>query len=202
MGNRRLSPSKTRRKFGSGKSRRRFTDLANILARALRADFGALRSAVKHIALITHAHPDTVSKWYQGKNVPNSEHLILLARSSPSLANAIVELASISRSALASVPLEGSCKKIPQPSIWQLDTAKTAHGVTTNVTINLNSRQNWFVLHLSQGEEIRPADIAEHWRVSLRTAKRDIRAMKSRGIVTYVGHPRRGRYIIGQLVPD
>ncbi len=165
------------------------------MSEALRSDFGGRRSAIKHIAQITGAHPDTVSNWYQGKNIPNFEYLILLARSSPSLARAIIELTGETKTESNYFPLKGRPRKPSLSLERQHGTKTTGSDVTKNVTINVNSRQNWFVEQLSQGREVRPIHIVEHWCVSLRTAKRDIRDLKSKGLVTYHGHPRRGQYL-------
>ena len=94
------------------------------------------------------------------------------------------------------MPLRENLGKSTLESFRSYDTAFSDRNVTVNVTINLNSRQNWFMVQLSQGREIRPIHVSEHWRVSLRTAKRDLRYLTLKGLITYLGHPKRGRYVI------
>ena len=57
----------------------------------------------------------------------------------------------------------------------------------------LNERQHWF---LDRVGEVRSdaRDIAAVWAVSLKTARRDIAALKVAGLICYVGSRRKGRY--------
>lgn len=107
-----------------------------------------------------------------------------------------MDLISHTQHGLSSVPFQGNSEKQAPASLRHHNAEFPDQDVTVNVTINLNSRQNWFMVQLSQGHEIRPAHITEHWHVSLRTAKRDLSDLVAKGMITYLGHPKRGRYMV------
>ena len=60
-------------------------ELAKIVAFALHQDFGDSASAVKNIGRLTNANLRAIKNWYEARNAPSSGHLLLLARSSPSI---------------------------------------------------------------------------------------------------------------------
>lgn len=72
--------------------------------------------------------------------------------------------------------------------------------VMTNVPKNVpknvpvNERQLWFLEQLSAGKQVRAADIAAHWKVTEKSAKRDISNLKSREVIEFVGALRNGYY--------
>ena len=70
--------------------------------------------------------------------------------------------------------------------------------VPTNVPVDVpvNERLQWFLNQLGTGRKVKAADIAVHWRVAEKTAKRDIAALKKHGIIEFVGPPKTGFYRI------
>jgi predicted DNA-binding transcriptional regulator YafY len=69
--------------------------------------------------------------------------------------------------------------------------------VTNSVTdlISLNERQQWLMIRVATGVRCTARDLASHWQVSNRTAKRDIAYLKALGIIQYHGQHRKGRYV-------
>jgi len=67
---------------------------------------------------------------------------------------------------------------------------------TINDTVNgtVNDRQHWFLVQLNQGNHITWREIAEHFQVSERTAKRDIADLQSKQLIEFVGAPKTGSY--------
>jgi predicted HTH transcriptional regulator len=61
-------------------------------------------------------------------------------------------------------------------------------------TSSCNIRQLWFINTLLEGEKVFATDIAAHWRVTAKTAKRDITGLKSAGLIVYQGTRRSGFY--------
>ncbi len=59
----------------------------------------------------------------------------------------------------------------------------------------LNERQAWFLTRVENGDHCRAADLAEHWNVSEKTARRDIALLKEWELICFVGTLRRGHYI-------
>jgi len=69
---------------------------------------------------------------------------------------------------------------------------------TVNVPVNVpvNERQQWFLEQLSTGNNIRAAGMAAYWNVTEKTAKRNIADLKKRGVIEFVGAPKKGFYRI------
>ncbi len=66
---------------------------ASVIADALRRDFGAVPTRVKHIARLTGANPRTVKNWIQGQNGPSGAGLVVLMRHSDAVTEAVLALA-------------------------------------------------------------------------------------------------------------
>lgn len=58
----------------------------------------------------------------------------------------------------------------------------------------LSPRQRWYLEALATGKDIRADDLRRRWGVSEATARRDVAALKERGMIEFVGPPRTGRY--------
>lgn len=58
----------------------------------------------------------------------------------------------------------------------------------------LNERQHWFLARVAEGGRCGASEIVSMWQVSLKTARRDIAALKAAGLIRYVGSRRKGRY--------
>ncbi|MGE4431501.1 MAG: hypothetical protein AB7E05_12245 [Sphingobium sp.] len=67
--------------------------LVQMIAAALRAEFGATPSAVKTVARLTHSNERAVRNWFDGKNGPSSDNLVVLMRHSNIVLKAVLELA-------------------------------------------------------------------------------------------------------------
>ncbi|MDX2028568.1 MAG: DeoR family transcriptional regulator [Alphaproteobacteria bacterium] len=176
-------------------------ELAKIVAMALRQDFGDTPSAVKRIGQLTNANLRAIKNWYQARNTPSSGHLLLLARSSPSILKFILmqiggedlwdAFRLLSSHALATAPE-------PEMPVYT-DTSFTEN-VPINVPIkSFNERQRWFLILLKRKNKARAEDIAAHFEVALKTAKRDIEGLKDAGKIRFVGARKTGRYEFMQL---
>lgn len=58
----------------------------------------------------------------------------------------------------------------------------------------VSPRQRWYLEALAAGREVRAADLQHRWRVSEKTARRDLAALKMSGMIEFVGPFRTGRY--------
>lgn len=80
------------------------------------------------------------------------------------------------------------------------DTDKRTDDVPVNVPINvpinepLSERQSWFIEQLSLGRPLRARDLAWHFSVTEKTARRDIADLKGRGLIEFVGARKTGHY--------
>ena len=68
--------------------------------------------------------------------------------------------------------------------------------VPVNVPANVpvNDRQKWFLKQTGKGIRISGSDLAAHWNVSQKTAKRDIADLKQKGLIEFLGAPKNGYY--------
>lgn len=174
--------------------------VAALIAKALREDYGELGSAVKRIGRRIGANPRAIRNWYEGRNAPNSVHLLLLAQSSPRVFAALLEL--IGRTDLLEVGQDGEILPLDKVELGLAEEIYGEENFTINISIcpklrcELNHRQLWFYGLLQQGQVIKAADIAEAWKVSLRTARTDIAFLVKRKVVRFSGGNRWGHYEI------
>ena len=167
----------------------------------LRKIGGASTSAVKRIARETGTNPRTVKAWYEGRNIPNLCGFIHLARCYPGLIDLFLgqcqrkpERLRQSRQKTVGTPLPSAqtiirrgqnlAENVPNDVPSQIDSS------------SCNIRQLWFINTLLEGEKVFATDIAAHWRVTVKTAKRDITGLKSAGLIVYRGARRSGFYEI------
>jgi len=68
--------------------------LAGVIAEALRVEFGALPSSVKTVARMTHSNDRAVRNWFDGRNCPSADNLVVLMRDSTVVLKAVLELAN------------------------------------------------------------------------------------------------------------
>ena len=66
--------------------------------------------------------------------------------------------------------------------------------VDVPVNVPVNDRQHWFLVQLAAGKQSKSSDLATYWGVSIKTAKRDIAELKSKGVIEFVGAPKNGFY--------
>lgn len=175
-------------------------ELAKIVAMALRHDFGESASTIKRIGKLTNANLRAIKNWYEARNAPSSGHLLLLARSSPSILKFILmqiggeDLWDAFR-LLSSHDLASA----PEPDMLVITDENDAKNVPINVPLKtLNERQRWFLILLRRKNKARAEDIAAHFDVSLKTAKRDIEGLKDVGKILFVGARKTGRYEVAQ----
>lgn len=66
---------------------------ADVIADALRKDFGTSPAKVKHIARLTGTNPRTVQNWLYARNGPSGAGLVVLMRHSDAVTSAVLALA-------------------------------------------------------------------------------------------------------------
>ena len=167
-------------------------ELAKIVAAALRDDFGKSASAVKQVGRLTSINLRAIKNWFNAKNAPSAGHLLLLAKSSPSLLKFVL-------------------LQIGGHDLWDAFQllSPAENGQTTaffssvyrdkNVPINfskvrMNERQRWFLVNLQTKNTLAAEDIANHFSVSNRTAKRDIEGLTEKGAIEFKGSKKTGKY--------
>lgn len=66
---------------------------AEAVADALRQEFGGTPGAVKKVVRLTRANERAVRNWFEAKNAPSGENLVILMRHSDEVLEAILRLA-------------------------------------------------------------------------------------------------------------
>lgn len=178
-------------------------EFAKIIGTALRKDFGELASAVKTIGQMTRANPRAIRNWYEARNVPSSGHLLVLARSSPSILQFILEQIGGRDLADAFGLLAnrdtGDARelKTSQQGVIYTDKLVSINGnIPTHIVDRLNQRQRWFVGLLQQNQNVKADDIAIVWGVNARSAWRDVAGLTKIGLVKFTGAKKNGKYEI------
>jgi predicted HTH transcriptional regulator len=57
-----------------------------------------------------------------------------------------------------------------------------------------NDRQKWFLNQTGKGIRVSSSELAAHWDISQKTAKRDIADLKQKGLIEFSGAPKNGYY--------
>lgn len=191
-----MSRQKKDRNFPSSIENVSSLKLAKIISVLLHRDFGQSPSPIKQIGQATNINLRLIKNWYQAKNAPSSNHLITLARSSPSVLKYI--LIQIGGNNLWEVFKFFSIYKSTDSDTLLhsvLSVKISTQNVPINVPINnLNPRQKWFLKVLQVHGQAYTKDIKMHFGVSLKTAKRDIKILVSAGIIKFSGSKKSGFY--------
>jgi DNA-binding transcriptional regulator YiaG len=175
--------------------------MAQQIASALRQDYGDKYSSVKEIARRTNASVSTVKKWYEGRNPPNSKHLIILAQHSRSVLVALLDMIG----SHIIQPVNQHELSVKNPVIWG-ETEEVPHGIytakscginlngLTAITHKLNKRQLWFLGELRKNNRVKAGDITSTWLVSVRSAETDVAKLIKLGFIRYIGSRKKGWY--------
>lgn len=179
------------------------------IAELLRKEHGDSRRAIKQLMRQTDASERTVKHWLSGQHGPDSVHFLRLVVSSPVIRAFVLGLVD----GPAAIPIAGPVDRISLARAREAYAAGEAAGgravmgarksdperVPERDPINvpdraeLNERQHWFLDRVEEGRSD-AREIAAVWGVSLKTARRDIAALKVAGLICYVGSRRKGRY--------
>ncbi|MDX2073063.1 MAG: hypothetical protein SFX19_01705 [Alphaproteobacteria bacterium] len=201
-----MSLSKNDQLFPSDTPTQSTQKIANSIAKVLRQDYGEISSAVKRIGRITGVHPRAIRNWYEGRNAPNSLHLLMLARSSPNVLRVLLELIGYGHLAESINWVKISPNRPLHPSSVSEDAEIygekffTINVMTTpDIAAKLNQRQLWFLGLLQAGEEAKPNHIVTTWEVTLRTARADVTGLMKRQLICFVGAKKNGKYALAKI---
>lgn len=192
-----MSRSKKDRSFPHGLGLSSDEQLAEIIAAALREDFGDTPSSIKAIGRLTSANLRAIKNWYSGENAPSSRYLLILARNSPSILRFM--MMQVGGEDLWDV-FELFHRNKPKKEAASFEMKKKPGRPSArknNDSINLdntNPRTVWFVERLAAGEKLRTRNLAEHWNVDFQTAQRDVASLVRSGQAVFHGARRNGWY--------
>lgn len=205
------------------------TTYAELIARALRSELGNSHRAAKTVMHWTGASERTVKHWLSSHHGPGGDYLVVLMRQSDAVCEAILEAAGRHDAVLAARMLAAHGTMVEVMAMVERERKGPADGtlddadrhaepmnggmdVRVNVIENdrvnpspadgLNVRQRWFVAALAVERDVTAPDLARRWGVSEKTARRDIAALRRRGVIKFVGSFKRGRYRLTAMVKN
>lgn len=194
-----MSSRETGRKLTVKNEEKLARKITGMIAAALREDYGTKRHAIKRIRKAVNIDSlNTIKAWYEGRNLPNFVHLILLAHHSPAVMRVVMQLLNkegfSEQYFQVGKATESTEKKNLSVPIY---TAKSC-GINVQVDITtsskLNVRQLWFLGLLQRGHAVKAEHIAQAWRVSRRASELDVAQMARAGIIRFVGARKTGHY--------
>ena len=184
-------------------------DYAELIANALKEEHGDTHRSVKTIMRWTDASERSVKNWLSGESGPSGYFLMrLFAKSAAVRALALELIADASAQPHTPQVATGIDLGTDDRPGTQAETSADYGDIIgdiygdIDVTINcsgtarLNPRQKWFLERVARNEKCTAEDIASHWDITLRTAKRDIALLRDDGRIIFVGSRRLGRYVM------
>lgn len=183
---------------------------ARVVAELLCKELGNSRGAIKQLMRQTDACERTVKHWLSGQHGPDTVYFLRLVVTSPAINAFVLELIE----SLASNPSPASVDRHSTAAAKEVYAAREAASMSlkpdcrnsdpNNVPyrvpvhdpkpVELNKRQRWFLARIDAGSRSGAREIMAVWKVSLKTARRDIRGLQQGKILEYVGSRRKGRY--------
>jgi pyocin large subunit-like protein len=96
------------------------------IADALRADFGSMPSTMKTVARMTGANERTVRNWFEEKNGPSGEHLVVLMQNSEAVLQTVLRLSG--REELLAAAGMARARAQLRETLGELDRLLSGHG--------------------------------------------------------------------------
>ena len=179
---------------------------AETIAQLLEREHGGTHRAVKQVMKLTDASERTVKHWLAAQHGPDTVFFLRLVTSSPVIRAFVIGLIESSQG--AGDDRHGVDQKAARRPPKTSDTPPLRQERRQNDRINdpktdpindpitdaLNERQRWFLGRVAADHRCRAADICGHWKVSAKTARRDIAALSAMGLIRFTGARRNGRY--------
>ena len=179
---------------------------AETIAELLKREHGGTHRAVKQVMRLTDASERTVKHWLAAQHGPDTVFFLRLLANSPVIRAFVIGLIESSQG--AGQDRQGAdqfaarrSSKTPNTQLPRQDRRQNdrindpkTDPINDPITEALNERQRWFLARVGAGERCRAEDICAYWKVSPKTARRDIAALRSAGLVMYTGARRNGRY--------
>ncbi len=178
--------------------------IAKSIAQALRHEHANVTPAIMQIEKITGIKAITARKWYNGKHVPRSRHLLTLALYYPQVLQAICELMGIgalwqemARSGIIDKMQTHLDEKWGKWKKQALEVDRFVHihvRLNAHVAVQMNQRQLWFLGQLQQGYKMQAGDLVDIWHVHTKTAKRDVLGLLEAELIVPMKTGRNCRY--------
>lgn len=180
------------------------------IADLLKKEHGDSHRAIKQLMFLTNASERTVKHWLSAQHGPDTVFFLRLVVSSPVIRAFVVGLIegpaskswavtadhfSLSLAREAYVAGEGVLEGLVKDDRKNITLSDPVADPENDPELkDLNERQQWFLNRLTEGARCDARVIMTLWRVSLKTARRDIRTLQQAHLLEYVGSCRKGHY--------
>ena len=179
---------------------------AETIANLLRKEHGDTHRAVKQLMRLTHASERSAKHWMAGQHGPDTVFFLRLVATSPVIRAFVLGIIESQQSRVAEAP-EWS----PGGSTWAHEHGNERllgrHWLNSDpindlgndpgndpISLGLNERQRWVLDRVGKGHPVKAREIAAHWQVSIKSARRDLAGLCGCGLLRFVGARKNGRY--------
>jgi hypothetical protein len=172
-------------------------EVGELISQALRKEYEREPSPMKKISKKTGIAPATIKKWYTGRKPPSLGHFLMIVLNYPEILKASLDVVGHGYLTAYVRPITGENTKALEGLFASKKPLAANVPINRDDPINLpDERQNWFLILLKHTRKGHAKDIAAKFRVSLKTARRDIRVLKMAGKIRFVGAKKTGSYKI------
>lgn len=184
---------------------------AQAVSDLLRKEHGDSRSGIKQLMRQTHASERTIKHWLSAQHGPDAVFFLRLAVSSPVIRAFVLGIieAPVARRVTDGPERVAPAAERAAYAVGEEAAVLPARSAARDVPVDvpesdpnndpvpsdLNKRQRWFLARVAAGDRLGASELAATWKVSLKTARRDIADLKDKTLIHYVGSRRKGRYM-------
>ena len=160
------------------------------IAEAIKQEHIQVSAVAKTVGSVTGISSNVIAKWQKRKSTPSTVHLLRFSAFYPSGLQMVLTL--MEREDLWQLAVENN---IPEMMREQLRNRTGKYQNSGDIlpeseaqkgAFPLNERQLWFLEMLKTGKKMQNKNIAAHWNVALRTAKRDTEKLLAAGRIQSV----------------
>ncbi|MBA4780879.1 MAG: hypothetical protein IPF48_14060 [Sphingomonadales bacterium] len=179
---------------------------AEVIANLLRKEHGDTHRAVKQLMRLTHASERSAKHWMAAQHGPDTVFFLRLVATSPVIRAFVLGIIESQQSSSAEASKigpgitsfgQGHREEMSAGRYWpNSDTINDPESGPVNdpITSGLNERQRWILDRVARGLSTRARDVAAHWRVSIKSARRDLAGLCACNLLHFVGARKNGRY--------
>jgi hypothetical protein len=144
--------------------------------------------------------------WMAGQHGPDTVFFLRLVATSPVIRAFVLGIIESQQSSSAEAAIigpgitsfgQGHREEMSAGRYWpNSDTINDPESGPVNdpITSGLNERQRWILDRVARGLSTRARDVAAHWRVSIKSARRDLAGLCACNLLHFVGARKNGRY--------
>lgn len=179
---------------------------AETIANLLRKEHGDTHRAVKQLMRLTHASERSAKHWMAGQHGPDTLFFLRLVATSPVIRAFVLGIIESQQSRLAesSEWLRGGTSWAHEhgnerplgkhrPNSDPINDLGNDPG-NDPISLDLNERQRWVLDRVGNGHSVKAREIAAHWQVSIKSARRDLAGLCACNLLHFVGARKNGRY--------